>query len=457
MWHEQLDPIFGHPILTAAFFGFYSYFLKGKANGGLATGFCTSLASLVADNFWQGRTDTHTITKASVHKLLTAVHGRLLSRESLLHFHDQGRQGVARVERSCREIEATFQRGCDRSNAPLVFFIPSGEICDSGYFDKLSDSHCVMPYRFVYPVGHPGPQLAPGGSTTLHDLDGVEMYVWDCNTPASPNCKVVFKNTGGRIGFEYFADSGTAKFRSQDGLTLGMMTNGDYLLADHDLPFSGPFGLTSFVLDFLLSPADLQITDATGLRAGSFGGQLLAENPDSHPCYLIPGAYLLPSSAPLTRRITGTGAGKYTFNSIMPDIGSLVVQGVATVTGQVDVLSVSADGTQVRFAPAVEKTFDLALARQVGDQVRALAIRGVGGGPAAELDITISPELSLTRVGNRGAARNVEVRAFVIDRKTNMPVNKVIPGVSLPSRSDLVVAMQDWTTLDVSVQAMSFA
>lgn len=55
--HEQLDPIFGHPILTAAFYAFFHYYLKGEANGGLATGFCTSLASLVADNFWTGRTD----------------------------------------------------------------------------------------------------------------------------------------------------------------------------------------------------------------------------------------------------------------------------------------------------------------------------------------------------------------------------------------------------------------
>lgn len=38
VWHEQLDPIFGHPILTAAYFGFYVYFLRGKDNGGLATG-----------------------------------------------------------------------------------------------------------------------------------------------------------------------------------------------------------------------------------------------------------------------------------------------------------------------------------------------------------------------------------------------------------------------------------
>ena len=91
VWHELLDPVFGHPILTAAFFQFYKYFLKGKANGGLATGFCTSLASVVTDKLWKGENDTHTQTKAGLQKMLTAVHGKLLSRESLLHFHDQSR------------------------------------------------------------------------------------------------------------------------------------------------------------------------------------------------------------------------------------------------------------------------------------------------------------------------------------------------------------------------------
>ena len=123
----------------------------------MATGFCTSLASLVADRFWLGKTDTPTVQQPAVLNQLTSVHGKLLSRQSLLTFHDQGREGIDRVERTYREIEATFLRGTDRQNQPLLFFIPSGEIWDSGYFDKLSDSHCVMPWRFVYPSAAPPP------------------------------------------------------------------------------------------------------------------------------------------------------------------------------------------------------------------------------------------------------------------------------------------------------------
>ena len=290
VWHEQFDPIFGHPFLTAAYFVFYVYFLKGKDNGGLATGFCTSLASLVADRFWLGKTDTPTVQLPDVVNQLTSVHGKLLSRQSLLTFHDQGREGIDRVERTYREIEATFLRGTDRQNQPLLFFIPSGEVWDSGYFDKLSDSHCVMPWRFVYPTdGRSAPQLTPDGASTISDPDGVELFVWDCNRPTGPASKLRFHRDGGKIHFEYIPDSRPTEFRSQDGITLGMMRHGDYMLADHDLPFGGPFGLTSFIIDFLLSPADLQVVDATGLRTGNFGGQLLAEIPDSHPCYLMKG------------------------------------------------------------------------------------------------------------------------------------------------------------------------
>lgn len=456
VWHELLDPIFGHPILTGAFFAFYVYFLKGKDNGGLATGFCTSLASLVADKFWQGHTDQHTLTEDGTRKMLTGVHGKLLSRESLLHFHDQGRAGVSRVERSAREVEATFLRGTDRQNAPLIFFIPAGEVWDSGYIDKLSDSHCVMPYRFVYPNGHPGPLLSGDGSSTLSSLDGVEMFVWDCNHQNDTNCRLRFRLDGGQLHFDYLDGGTSVKFSSSAGLTLGMISNGSYMLSDHDLPFSGPFGLTSFVLDFLLSPADLQITDGLGLRTGNFGGQIRAEITDSHPLYLVPKAYMLPTNTAMTRRIVGEAAGQYTYNSIAPDGASVVLEGVTTAAGDVDTLAMSADGTQLRFTPAADKAFQLTLSRQVGGQARAFAIRGVGGGPAAEVDITMSPELSLLRVGNRGGARNVEVRALAIDRATNTPLRKQFSNVNLPSAHDLVVAVPDWTTLNAEVQTLSF-
>jgi hypothetical protein len=387
--------------------------------------------------------------------MLTGAHGKLLSRQSLLTFHDQGREGVDRVEKTYHEIEATFLRGTDRQNAPLLFFIPSGEIWDSGYFDKLSDSHCVMPYRFVYPAGHPAPLLTADGSSTLSDPDGVDLYVWDCNHPTSPNCRLHFYRENGKINFDYLPDRTTPQFKSQDGITLGMMRHGDYMLADHDLPFSGPFGLTSFIIDFLLSPADLQVTDANGLRAGNFNGKFLAEIPGSHPAYLMKGLYLLPAGTSLTRTIVGSGNGTYDYHSITPDGTSILLQGVATQPGHQDIVSISSDATQVRFTPAAEKSFSLSVARMVGTQARAVAITGVGGGPGNDVDITLSPEMHVLRVGNRGANRNMEVRALGVS-KGGQPIDKKLDAVAVPAANDLTVTVTDWNAVDLQVQAVPF-
>jgi hypothetical protein len=387
--------------------------------------------------------------------MLTGVHGKLLSRQSLLTFHEQGRQGLARVEQTFHEIEATFLKGTDRQNQPLLFFIPAGEVWDSGYVDKLSSSHCIMPYRIVYPVGSPAPQLTADGSSTLTDPDGVELFCWDCNNPTSPNCRLHFRRTNGQIGYDYIPDQANPEFKSEDGITLGMMRHGDYMLAQHDLPFSGPFGLTAFVIEFLLSPADLEVTDAGGLRTGNFNGQLLCEIPGSHPGYLMKGLYLLPAATALTRTIVGNGNGTYDYHSITPDGTSIQFQGVATQPGQRDVVSISADGTQVRFTPAATKGFTLAVARMVDGQARAVAVTGLSGAPDAAVDITISPQLNVLTIGNRGAAGTVQVRALAVT-KNGTPVNKSVQGVALPSSSDLAVTVGDWQAVDLQAASVPF-
>ena len=460
VWHELLDPVFGHPVLTGLYFGFYTYFLKGTGDGGLATGFCTSLASLVAEKFWNGDTDTTTLVQGDVDVFLTGLHGKLLSRESLLEFHDQGREGLARVIKTYREIEHTFLSGCDKANMPLLFFIPSGEVWDDGYFDRLSSSHCVMPWRFVYPEGHAGAVLSGDGLTTSTDADGVELFVWDCNNESNVKRSVLFTEVDGNIRFQFGErnDDGSfnTQFSSDDGVTLGMMRHGAYMGSDHDLPFDGPFGLAGFIVDFLLSPADILVTDVNGLRTGRIGSSVLAEIPGSHPFYLAKGAYLLPAGDAYRREITGTGSGTYSYNTMMPDGTALVIENVATAMGQTDVVEVNADATQIRITPGVEKQFNITLSKRVGTQARAFAISGVGGNAAAAIDITVAPDLSMVRLGNKGSARTVEVKGFSIDRATNAPVNRVQPGVALPVDHDLVIAVADWNNLDMAADAISF-
>jgi len=314
-----------------------------------------------------------------------------------------------------------------------------------------------MPYRFVYPQGHPGPQLSADGSTTVSPLDGVQMFVWDCNHPESQNCFVQLNLAGGVLNFQYMPNGGGPEFKSSDGITLGEWTNGNYKLGDHDLPFTGPLGLTTFIIEFLLSPADLQVTDDAGNRTGTFGTQIRADIPGSHPCYLMKNMFMLPSDTALTRSIVGNGNGTYTYNSIMPDNGSVVIENVPTVPGQKDVFTMSGDGTQMRFTAGADKVFNITICRQVNTQARAIAVSGVGAAPGADIDLTVSPDLSVVRVGNQGVARTVQVNAFSIDKATQNPaVNKSVANVALPTQHDLVVAVPDWNQVNLSVQAVSF-
>jgi hypothetical protein len=453
VWHEALDPIFGHPILTAAFYGFYYYFLLGEDNGGLATGFCTSLSTIVLDEYYTGSTDTHaryTLDNATRERF-TAIHGRLLSRESLIDFHDQGRQGNANVETVFRRIETSLRDGADRSSALMLFFVPAGAAWDEGYFDMLGDSHCIVPIRMVYPVGHDGTSI-----------DGVTLYCWDCNHPVEEgaaeahNCRLEFRLVDGEIRYTYFDGGATAKFASEGGIILATMSNGKYLLSDHDMPFSGPFGLTIFVLDFLLSSADLLVEDGEGRHTGLEGGNIVAEIPDSHPAFLAKNLYMLPADQALTRRITGNGTGNYAYHSIAPNGTSISLENITTSPGEEDVLAVNADASQVRFTPATTKNFRFSLAKEIEGQVRAVSVEGVAAGPTAAMDLTVSPDLSVVRAGNQETATNVNVRVTVYNKEGGDNTTLDRNSVNLPTDHDLIVSVTNWQDLALTVRALPF-
>ncbi len=441
VWHELLDPVFGHPILTAAFYAFYKHFLDGTVNGGLATGFCTSLASDALDRFWSGRNDTFTAVTRDVEfrRHLTAIHGKLLSRESLIGFHDQSRRGQANVATTFRTIESNFRNGGTRETAPMLFFVPSGAAWDAGYFDMLASSHCIVPIRITYPPGSDG----------TASLDGIRMHCWDNNHPADPDCFVDFRVVGGETRFTYTA-AGSTSFQSEDGITLATASLGEYLLRDHDLPFSGPLGLTRFVLDFLLSPATMSVVDDSGRVTGQVGGQILSEIPDSHPMYLVPNGYLLPTGVGMTRRITGTATGTYSYGSLGPDGTSIGLVDVPTASGEVDRVLANGDGTRIRFVPGNAKTVDLTLGRQVAGHARGVSVERFAATPTSDLDVTISPDLSLVRVANTGADTQVDVKLLDFRLSNSQRASLARPAIQLPADHDLVVAVTNWPSLSDS-------
>lgn len=440
VWHELLDPIFGHPVLTTAFYYFYREFLKGKANGGLATGFCTALASQAVDLFWRGKNDTFAtvVRDDAFRKAMTAIHGRLLTRECLVDFHEQGRRGQANVVTSFQRIEANFATGGTRETAPLLFFVPQGAAWDSGYFDRLADSHCIVPIRITYPAGYDG-----------SSLDGVHMQCWDNNHPKNSQCYVDFRTVGSETRFTYTAN-GVTKFTSEDGITLATSTLGEYLLRDLDLPFSGPFGVTRFVFEFLLSPATLQVTDELGRITGQSGSQILSDIPGSHPAYLCPNAFLLPRATGLSRRITGTATGAYTYASLAPEDTSIALMNVATNIGESDSLLVNADATRVRFTPAVPKSAPMTLARRISGHARAISIEDFPATPANDLDVTTSPDMSLIRMTNTGPPTQVSVKLLDFNIATKARKSLAQMAIPVPSGHDLVVAVTSWPDLSES-------
>lgn len=441
--------LFKRPVLTGAFFIFYKKYLLGEDKGGLATGFCTAMSSLVADKFWKGDNDAFVTPKSKLHAQFTAIHGRLLSRESLIHFHDQSQEGLSMVEATARAIETVFLKGCDAHQAPLLFFIPSGAIWDKGYFSKLGSTHCIMPYKFQYPKGHKGAKLNAQKTTTINDLHDVRLYCWDCNHPQEPDCYIRFRKEKDGLHFDYHVEGNTPEIKvsSAEGITLGNMSNGKYLYSDHDMPFSGAFGLTKFVIDFLLSPADLEITDEKGRKTGLVNGKLHSGIPGSMPCYLAKGAYMLPEGQALQRRIVGNGKGVYTYNSILPDGTTVKLEGVETKPGQVDVVKMNADASQVSIAMAEEKPFTVTFSRLVGEQLRALTISGIAAGAGKACEVNVAPGLGELDFGNRHGLRNVTVFASAAESASATPAEKQLQ-VSLPDDHRLRIKINDWAKLD---------
>jgi hypothetical protein len=175
--------------------------------------------------------------------------------------------------------------------------------------------------------------------------------------------------------------------------------------------------------------------------------------------YLCPNAYLLPANTAMTRHITGAANGTYDYHSIVPGGTSVTLEGVPTATGEADTLLVNADGTQIRFEPGAEKSFALTVGRDATDatqQVRGIAVDGVVGTPAAAVDVTLSPDLSMLRVGNRASDTTVSVRALGMDADTAQNATNNRGNLSLPTNTDLTVAVTDWDALDMTVRTVPF-
>jgi hypothetical protein len=84
-------------------------------------------------------------------------------------------------------------------------------------------------------------------------------------------------------------------------------------------------------------------------------------------------------------------------------------------------------------------------------------VEGCGAGPLTEMDMTISPDLSVLRMGNRETARNVDVRVTVYNKSSSANTTLDRNAINLPTEHDLLVTVTDWEDLAVTVRDLPFA
>ncbi len=386
-----------YPVLTGAFYLFFRWFLRNNAH-------CTGLASTSLqryhsgeDNLFSQFSSTVGLSKsdrpdppdvpADVWRDITVAQGRTLSSDLVVHYADQGREGQPRIETTLREIETALRNGLSESQARVLCYIPSGSvwdlITDSTIREAFLASHCVAPTRLVY-------------GDVNRNLDGARLYVYENNRPEEDDKYIEFYRENGELRFRApYSNNWTVAYRSENGFTLGTNTLQKQLLDSVSLPFSGGHtataGLVRFALDLVLSPARVQVEDASGRIAGFHDGQM---HTDPELAYVNPWLdnYVLvrDDADNVKRTIIGTDSGIYTYMSLLPDGQSLAIKDAACSANSRDEVTIGETLKAVSVKVNEGKTLELHLGEEQPDGL----VRHISVKTDLEADETASLDLS---------------------------------------------------------------
>jgi len=427
-----------HPILTTAFYLAMLYYLDNN-------GHCTALAASSLRRFAQGETDLyHSITVGDpeadppdiddgLRHRLNTIQGREFSKEVLVHYADQCRQGVDRVEMSVRDVEESFRAGRGESTATVLCFLPSGNIydmiADPEVRDAFIKSHCVVPTQLVY-------------GDAARSLHNARLYIYDNNHFGDDRRYVTLTMVGGKVHFEY------SDFGVDNGFTLGTAKLPLIAIRDVDLPFSGrSLELAAFIVDVVLSPASLRVETADGAVLGARDGKV---HSDPALGYVFPWGenYLLVrADAQATRRvITGRGSGTYTYMTIHPNGTSLTIKEAACSPSTVDSLDLAHGLGRALVQTSDDKQLDIHLAGAMPDgSVRhiSLAYRSERGTPA-----TIVPNERLDGLSFSAGNRDVPVRLVVRRLEGKAVVQERTLEGSVPARQMIRLPTGMWSDID---------
>jgi len=458
------------PVLTGAYFGAYEYFL-----GTAATGLCTGFSTAAMNRFLNGETravDEAAAPTPALTREFTVNMGRLLSGQLLSTFLSQCLNGLPQAQKTLEQIEQTFTQGATRDNMPVIFFVPAGLPVSSQWFNNLNASHCLLPWKLTRPVGW------------TSGYDGVQLYLYDCNHPKDDTCCLTFQQRGTSLAFSYNADPSVS---SDNGWTLGILTMDQALYNGVDLPWVyGPGAALEYVVDIILSPATLAVSNLAGQATGTRGNNIVAEVPGAIPSLQrMHNLVMVPRQMALQRTIQGTGAGTYTYATIappdptapanafngllpagnptariVPGARGMTLQNVSCTANTRDVVLLGPNNYSIQISTnEAGKTFDALLSHkydvqtgaapnaQTTSQVQVVALKGMGVAPGEQLLIWSDNILGQIGVSNTGAAKAFQVALSTIDPASGKVAATQTVAGSVAANADFALQVSTWSQL----------
>lgn len=459
---------FTNPVLTAAYYALYAVLLGPECHG-----LCTGFAAGALNRFLTGVTDLCTTIPAVTPALkteFTVTWGRQLSGQLLTGFLTECNNGVSQVFSTIQQVESAFSGHPANGDMPLVYLIPSGLPVNSKWIDNLQEAHTLVPYKLVRPLGW------------TSGYNGVKLYVYDCNAPGHDDCFMTFTQNGSTVTFDYNSYAGLnydPEYSSANGFTLGVMTLSQALYNGVDLPWMDGAG---WVVDFILSPATLTVSNLAGQISGPSGTQLVNQVPGVVPSLLSSAHNLLliPTQLGLQRTIQGTGIGTYTYASIappnpatpasefsallpagataiVPRERSFTLQNVACTTATKDTVLLGPDNQSVQISTTeTNKTFNVLIAQRYDvqsgagtttttPQAQHIQLGGLALNAGEQLLLWTDSAMGQVGISNPGAAKNFNLTISTLDPATgNAKASKTVAG-SVAANADFKLTIADWT------------
>ena len=289
---------------------------------------------------------------------------------------------------------------------------------------------------------------------------------------------------GNTLAFSYSADSAVC---SDNGWTLGVLTMDQALYDGVDLPWVyGPGAALEYVVDIILSPATLAVSNLAGQATGTRGNTIVAEVPGAIPSLQrMHNLVMVPRQLALQRTIQGTGTGTYTyasiappdptapadaFNGLLPAGGQsasiapgargLTLQNVSCTPTTRDVVLLGTNNYSIQISTnEAGKTFDALLTHkydvqtgaapnvQTTSQIQLVALTGLSVAPGEQLMVWSDHILGQVGVSNTGAAKAFQVAVSTLDPASGKVTATQTAAGSVAANADFAVAVANWNQL----------